>query len=172
MYRDPAQYKSFMVTYYQKRRKLIFAKLGNVCQICGLSNKLQVCSKNPHNSTKSNKLHKSSNQIGAVDSPFRRQVVVVHFNLSNLWSMPIDRLGRTLPMCQLLCRQHRVEQQKAARITKGVEQLKHGAYYAYWKKKCRCEECEEYHSDQVLRRREDRRDRVEADSFTEPQVAA
>lgn len=39
----------------------------------------------------------------------------------------------------------------------GFGHLKHGAYYAAFKKKCRCDDCLEYKADNALRRREDRR---------------
>lgn len=35
--------------------------------------------------------------------------------------------------------------------------ITHGAYHAYYRHGCRCDECEEWHADYVLMRREDRR---------------
>lgn len=124
-------HQSYMKTYYHKRRAVILNKLGNVCGICGSVDRLQVCSKD---------LTATSN----------------HFNLSNVWSIASNRLDDTLTTkCQLLCKTHRVEAQNAARKK---QPIKHGAYYAYFKKKCRCDDCIEYNCDLVLRRREGRRE--------------
>ncbi len=72
------------------------------------------------------------------------------FTVSNIWSRePVTR-ARLYSLCHLLCGEHA----KAKMWNKGS--LKHGAYWAAYKKKCPCETCEVYRKENSAKRRADR----------------
>jgi hypothetical protein len=73
------------------------------------------------------------------------------FRVSTLANMAEERRAPLLAHIELLCSEHTSERLNH----KG--QITHGTYYAAYKKKCRCEDCEEYMADYNLRRKEDRR---------------
>lgn len=78
------------------------------------------------------------------------------FDLNKLAFMGAKRLNQVLPSVGLLCREHKGEYL----YNKG--RLTHGTYWAAYKKKCSCDDCEEYRFNRALERREDRRAKKQA----------
>lgn len=74
--------------------------------------------------------------------------------VNQLATMSPDNLKKALKHVRLLCEEHL----KTELYSKN--KLTHGTWYAAYKKKCRCDDCEEFVIDYNMRRREDRRDRA------------
>lgn len=72
------------------------------------------------------------------------------FAISKLTTMSEKRRQHLLKSVEVLCFHH-------AQLRLGKNKLTHGTYWAAYKKKCRCEQCQEFMADYALRRRENRR---------------
>lgn len=73
------------------------------------------------------------------------------FRVGQLVNMSEARRDVLLEHCALMCKEHSSEKL----YNKG--RLTHGTYWSSYKKKCRCEECDEYRANRSLERREDRK---------------
>lgn len=71
--------------------------------------------------------------------------------VNQLTTMAAKKLARALKHVRLVCPEHAYEHKYSD------DKIKHGAYYAAYRRNCRCDECQEYIADYNLRRREDRR---------------
>jgi hypothetical protein len=75
----------------------------------------------------------------------------VDFVVNKLATMAETKRTQVMPYVSLLCESHASE----ALHNKG--RLTHGTYWAAYKCKCKCEDCDEYRANRSLERREDRR---------------
>jgi hypothetical protein len=66
------------------------------------------------------------------------------------WARAWDKLEAQLIHHQLECRSCKV-------YAAPLKEIKHGAYWAAYKRKCKCDDCEEYKMNLALERRENRR---------------
>ncbi len=86
----------------------------------------------------------------------KRPDVTEKFTVSNVWSRTAEIRNHLYSLCEALCGEHA----KAQMWNKG--HLKHGAYWAAYKKKCSCEICEVYRKENSAKRREERKVKREA----------
>ena len=63
---------------------------------------------------------------------------------ASIYAISLDRLNEELQSFRLTCPDHR-----------GAYKVRHYCYTTYFKRKCRCDECCEWHADYLLRLRED-----------------
>lgn len=73
------------------------------------------------------------------------------FHVGSMITMSARRRAPLMRHVTLMCEEH------ASQALYRKDQLKHGAYWAAYRKKCQCEECGEYRANRALERREDRR---------------
>jgi len=112
---------------YRRNCERLHQLLGNKCAVCGETEKLTVNNKD---------LAVSKDEL---------------VDLSHLWSLSIEKLAAYLPKIHLLCPQHRQDARRK------IRPFTHGLWWAAYKKKCQCEECEEFRANYALERRENRR---------------
>ena len=71
------------------------------------------------------------------------------FHAGSLVTASKKRRDELIAHVTLMCEPHASEQ--------GRGDIKHGAYWAAYRRKCQCDECGEYRANRALERREDRR---------------
>lgn len=90
------------------------------------------------------------------DLTFVRKEGAPPFKVGQLTGMSKKTLEKVIDHVTLMCGEH------AKKTLYGMGEVTHGTWYSTYKKKCRCDECEEFMADYRLRRREDRRFAKEA----------
>jgi len=130
-YSKSKEYKEYMKIYtlrrYHEKRKNAVILLGGKCVDCGYKHDLKMHHKNLKNRTMTHKKMWSSSQV-----------------------VFLKELEKFYLLCKLCSKE------KSKKDISNVKGLTHGAYHAYYRKKCRCDECEEFHLDYLLMRKEDR----------------
>lgn len=119
MSRDKEQYNEYQREYqlrrYHKRRAESIETLGGKCFLCGSTNRLELDHIDP--ATKA-------------------------FPIAKLWSLSKAKYEAELAKCQLLCRE--CHTRKSAYETMVRRPFTHGKYWAVYKHKCRCPECDSF----------------------------
>ncbi len=80
----------------------------------------------------------------------RRPDATEDFTVSNIWSRTPEIRTRLYAQCAVYCYEH------AKGVMWGKGAIKHGAWYAAYKRKCDCGECAEYRKVYAAQRRADR----------------
>jgi 5-methylcytosine-specific restriction endonuclease McrA len=121
---DKEVMRKYLLDRYYAQRTLFVNVLGGKCNKCGSTDNLEIDHKDPHKKS---------------------------FELGRLWGeKTIPKALEELKKCQLLCKDCHITKSKIDlrdkansryKLTNGADGFRHGTWYAFGTKKCKCNIC-------------------------------